>query len=207
MSDVAWRDWVEWRLNVDPRPTGTVAQRRLGAAQVLFDMLLKVTPPEKSDVIATLVETSAAQGQPYAKAHMWLMNVWALDMQRQMNGEPRSLGCGDVDDSEAVYLTEQAIGLLGMYAISADPGAVDGLSGVLARQILLQPRLAGLSTEEINSKLAIRDAYLEQGIEAYKLSLDMLGILTEVKARADAAKPAVSNKAPAPAPKKKWWQA
>jgi hypothetical protein len=109
MSDEKWREWVEWRLNADPRPTGTATQRRLGAAEVLFDMLLKVTPPDNSDAIATMVEGSAAQGQPSAIAHMWLMNAWATDMQRQMNGEPRRLECANVGDSEAAYLTEHAI--------------------------------------------------------------------------------------------------
>ena len=66
-------------------------------------MLLKVTPPDKSDAIATMVEESAAQGQPSAIAHLWLMNAWATDMQRQTNGEPRRLECANVDDSEAAY--------------------------------------------------------------------------------------------------------
>jgi hypothetical protein len=201
MSDEKWREWVEWRLNAAPRPTGTVTQRRLGAAEVLFDMLLKVTPP-------TMVDVSAAQGQPSAIAHMWLMNAWATDMQRQMNGEPRRLECANVDDPEAAYLTEHAIGLLGMYANYADPGTVDGISSTVSRQILLQPRLQGLSKEDINNKLAIKDAFLKEGIEAHALSLDILSILVDVEAKTGAAKRAISsNSAPAPATKKKWWQA
>jgi hypothetical protein len=98
-----------------------------------------------------------------------------------------------------------------MYATYADPGTVDGISSTVSRQILLQPRLQGLSNEEINNKLAIKDAFLKEGIEAHALSLDILSILVDVEAKTGAAKRAVSsNSAPAPAPKKKkkkWWQA
>lgn len=212
MSDEKWREWVEWRLNSDPRPTGTTTQRRLGAAEVLLDMLLKVTPPEKHDVIVTLVETAASQGKPHGTAHMWLLNAWAADMQRQMNGEPRRLECASVDDSEAAYLTEHAIGLLGMYANNADPGAIEGISSAVSHQILRQPRLQGLSEEEISNKLSIKDAYLMQGIEAHALSLDLLSILTDAEGKMDLARRAVHAKRvssvipPAPARKKKWWQ-
>lgn len=205
MSDDQWREWVEWRLNADPRPTGTATQRRLGAVEVLFDMLLKVTPPDKNDGIATVVEMSAAQGQPAAIAHLWLMNAWGTDMQRQMNGEPRRLACASVDDDEAVRLTQHAIQLLAMYANYADPGTVDGISAVVSRQILLQPRLQGLSSEEINNKLAIKDAYLAQGIEAHALSLDILSLLVDIEAQTSTAKRAAFNSTPAPATKKKWW--
>lgn len=208
MSDDKWREWVEWRLNADPRPTGTPAQRRLGAVEVLFDMLLKVTPPEKSDGIATVVEMSAAQGQPSAMAHMWLMNAWGSDMQRQMNGEQRRLESANVGDEEAAYLTDHALQLLAMYANYADPGTVDGISAVVSSQILRQPRLQGLSSEEINNKLAIKDAYLTQGIDAHALSLDILSLLVEIEAKTSAAKRSMAGNAPASAPKKKkWWQA
>lgn len=155
----------------------------------------------KSDAIATMVEVSASQGQASAIAHLWLMNAWATDMQRQANGEPRGLECANVDDSEAAYLTDHAIGLLGMYATYADPGTVDGISSTVSRQVLLQPRLQGLSDDEINNKLAIKDAFLTEGIEAHALSLDMLSLLVDVEAKTGAAKRAVSsNSAPGSRP-------
>lgn len=201
MPDEKLHEWIEWRLNSEPRPTGSAIQRRLGAAEVLFDMLLKVTPPEKSDSIATLVEQSAAQGKAFAVANLWLMNAWAIDMQRQANGQPRRLECASIDDSEATHLTEHAVVLLCMYAAYANPGAVDEISSAVSHQILLQPRLQGLSNDEINNKLAIRDAFLMEGIEAHALSLDLLSLLVDVTARTEAAKRDASPvSAPAPSP-------
>jgi hypothetical protein len=194
MSDVEWSEWVEWRLNASPRPIGTTAQRRLGAVEVLFDMLLKATPPAKSDAIAAMVETSAAQGQASGIAHLWLMNAWALDMQRQASGEPRRLECVSVDDTEAVRLAEHGIGLLAMYSTAADAGAVDGISATVSRQILVQPRLQDLSSEEVNNKMAIKDGFLMEGVEAHLLSLDILSLLVDIEAKLGAASRAVSGK-------------
>lgn len=69
----------------------------------------------------------------------------------------------------------------------------------MSRQFLLQPRLQGLSNED---KLAIKDAFLKEGIEAHALSLDILSLLIDVEEKTGAAKRAVSsNSSPAPATK------
>lgn len=204
MTDTKWQAWVEWRLNSNPRPRGTATQRRLGVAEVLFDVLLKVTPPDKSDAIARLVEMSAAEGQPSGVAHLWFMNSWALDMQRQMNGEIRRLECASVDDTQARHLLKHGVGLLAIRAVYADPGAVEGVSSIVSRQILLQSRLQGLTREEIDNKLAIKDAYLAEGIEAHALRLDIIGIPGDIEAATDAAKRAVPASSREP---KKWWRA
>jgi hypothetical protein len=170
-------------------------------------MFLKVTPPETNDAIASLVERSASQGSPSGVAHLWFMDAWAADMQRQMQGEPRRLESGSVDEESAIDLRKHGVSLLAMYVRFLDHALVDEVFSAASRQVLLQPRLRGLSSEEINNKLTIKDAYTMEGIEAHAMSLDIIDVLAEVDAILEATSPGrVGSPKPTQAPKKSWWR-